>query len=107
MKTAEQFLEEVENKPVYYYIYAYYDEKLDTFHQPFFSKDEPAFMLEQLKGGLLKGQIKALDMIDLNLVLLGVFDLKIGVFEIKDPVDYQIICSCNQFIKKPDAGGLA
>lgn len=107
MKSVDAFLEDVVNKPVFYYIYAYYDEKLETFHQPFFTKDEPEFMLEQLKGSLLKGQIDVKNMVDLNLVLMGKFDLKTGQFEYKDVSEYQIICECNRYIQKPVSGGQA
>lgn len=100
IKTADQFLDEVKNKPVYYFVYAYYDAALDIWHQPLIAKDEPEFMLEQLKGSILKGQIDVKNLVDLQLVYLGKFDLKSGKFELLE--DYQAICDCNQFIKKPE-----
>lgn len=102
MKSADAFLEEVENKPVFYYIYCYYDEKLDVYHQPFFSKDEPEYMLGQLKGSIIKGQVDVKNLVDLHLVLLGKFDIVHGVFDILD--EYQAIVNCNKFIKQPEGG---
>lgn len=98
MIAAEKFLEEVENKPVYYHIYCYFDKKLDRYNQPVINVEEPKFVYESTVASIVKGKFPKETAQDMLLVYLGKFDLKTGEFDIfKEP---QIIVDCGKYIQQ-------
>lgn len=84
LNDAQEFIKEVENKPVIYNIYCYYDKALERFNQPYVSNDDPGFIYESTMASIAKGKITVKDGGDLVLVHLGTFDLKSGEFDIFD-----------------------
>ena len=62
------------------YVYCYYDKVLDRFNEPIANRDEPGFIIEGLRGTLLKG--KGVELKGLILVQLGTFDVTTGKFNI-------------------------
>lgn len=98
MIPVDKFLEEQENKPVYFELYSYYDTTLDQFNQIVVEDKEPAFMAESIRAGLLKGTFPAEKAAGLIFVHLGRFDMKSGKFEIFD--EPRAIVDCDRLLAK-------
>ena len=95
---AEKFAEEAEKKPVYHYIYAYYDSALEMFNTPIIERDEPQAMFTGVKNALIKGSIPADKVLDLKFVYLGKVELRTGSFDLLDKP--QLLIDCNKFFNK-------
>ena len=97
MIPADEFLKGLEEKPVLYYIYCYFDKKLNRWNQPVIDTNEPAFIHESTVASIAKGKFPAEQCLDLDLVFLGTFDLKTGHFDIFE--EPRIIVDCERVLK--------
>lgn len=92
MISAEKFLKDVEDKPVYYYIYAYYDTQLNRFSKPEIDKESPESVADGCINAIKKGVFKPENAIGQVLALLGKFDIKTGNFELLEEAQALVDC---------------
>lgn len=98
MIPVEKFLEEQENKPVFYNVFCYYDKALELFNQPVIEDKEPGMMATSIQAGIMKGTFPKDKAVGLLCVYLGQFNIKTGEFNLFD--EAKIIVDCDQILAK-------
>lgn len=79
-KTAAELAAE-SSPEVKYFIYAYKDTALNKYNPPFVQDKDPAFMVDALKNSIIKGTAKQRELVGLELVFIGTFELTTGKTE--------------------------
>lgn len=77
------------------YVYSAYDTKVGVYNNPTFQVLDPDNYMESLRRGVVSGKIEKNMAQDIEIIFLGIYDDKTGLFEL---VEHQNLGSLRQWI---------